>query len=154
MISLICGISKTKTNEQAKQNRNRPMDTENKLIVAKREVGGKMDEIKKKQKTEPRYLDTGGTSPESQALKKKKNRLHIKSQNLELLQPAYQHCGSWKTAYLQKQKEERKKLVCRLCVIQESSSRCKWVSRMILEGHFGSGLICRRSKSFTRPTKV
>lgn len=26
--------------------------------------------LKKKQKTEPRYLDTGGTGPESQALKK------------------------------------------------------------------------------------
>lgn len=35
------------------------MDTENKLIVAKREVGGKMDEMGKKKKKEPRYLDTG-----------------------------------------------------------------------------------------------
>ena len=38
---------KNKTNEQTKQKRNRLIDTENKLVVARGEEGGEMNEIGK-----------------------------------------------------------------------------------------------------------
>ena len=47
MISLICGISKNKTNKQTKQNRNGLIGTENKVVVTREEGVGGMDEIGK-----------------------------------------------------------------------------------------------------------
>ena len=44
-LSLLPKEKKKKTNEQTQQNRNRVIDTENKQVVARREVGGRRKEL-------------------------------------------------------------------------------------------------------------